>query len=91
MATLNVRMSGDLKEAGDQVLREHGLSVSEAVRDLYEYLQEEQSLPPFLAVKEDRLTEKTRKRRELLPAVIGCVSSDVDLNELRQEKMAKYL
>ena len=47
-ATLNVRLPEDLKDRGAQVLRREGVSVSDAVRGLYEYMEKEQRLPEFI-------------------------------------------
>ena len=48
-ATLNVRMSAALKERGDKVLRENGVSASSAVRALWQEMATTRTLPAFLA------------------------------------------
>lgn len=45
---INIRMEPVLKEAGDSVLARLGVTPSEAVRALYEYLVSEQDLPDGL-------------------------------------------
>ena len=47
-AQINIRMEPSLKEAGDTVLDRLGVTPSEAVRALYEYLVSEQDLPEGL-------------------------------------------
>ena len=47
-ATLNARMDSTLKERGDKVLRDNGISVSTAVRALWQELASTRELPDFL-------------------------------------------
>lgn len=89
VATLNVRMSKELKGNGDAVLERCGISVSEAVRGLYEYLAREQKLPDFIATKEDRVSEKTRARREAFRQIIGIVPEDISLDDIRSQRLAR--
>ena len=44
-ATINVRMNAALKERGDGVLREHGLSTSQAIRALWRQLAQTREVP----------------------------------------------
>lgn len=71
-ATLNVRLPKELKEHGSQVLDRNGLSVSDAVRGLYEYLQDNQCLPAFL--EEASGGSLYERRRELARSMVGIVS-----------------
>lgn len=88
MATLNVRMPDQLKRDGDRVLERNGMSVSDAIRALYVYLDREQSLPPFMATAESSEDEITRQRREALRSIIGVVDSTVTLDQARTERLA---
>ncbi|MEG0683067.1 MAG: type II toxin-antitoxin system RelB/DinJ family antitoxin [Raoultibacter sp.] len=87
-ATLNVRMSQDLKSSGDKVLAASGVSVSEAVRSLYEYLDREQKIPDFFT--EGRPTprqELFEKRREAVGSMVGILPPDVDFDAAKQERL----
>ena len=44
-STLNIRIDSTLKERGDKVLRENGISVTEAIRVLWETLAKTHELP----------------------------------------------
>ncbi len=72
-ATLNIRLPEDLKRHGGQVLERHGLSASEAVRGLYEYLDREQDLPDFLEASDhdDPWSEKRAPMRSLVGIAKG--------------------
>jgi len=89
MATLNVRMPEDLKRNGDRVLERNGVSVTEAIRALYTYLDREQALPPFMATPEDLISDKVRRRREMLLGIIGVADPSVTLDQIRTERLAE--
>jgi len=91
-ATLNVRMPEDLKAGGDAVLARNGKSVSDAVRDLYEYLEENQDLPAFMKNSEAIKREETiQKRRDALKRLTGILPSDINLDEIKQERLVRQL
>ncbi len=87
-ATLNVRMPEDLKRNGDMVLARAGVSVSDAVRELYRLLEREQTVPAWLT--EGRAEDAFEHRRQLLRSVAGAaaVPSDFDLDDLKRERLA---
>ena len=88
-ATLNVRLPKDLKRHGAQVLDRNGLSVSDAVRGLYEYMQDNQCLPQFLQKNdEDSVYER---RRKLARSMTGIVSlpAGFDAKQAREERIAE--
>lgn len=58
---LNVRMDSALKERGDKVLAENGISVSRAVRALWEELAKSREIPCFIRETSD--SEVHRKHR----------------------------
>lgn len=70
---LNVRMDSTLKERGDKVLSENGISVSAAVRALWAELAKTRTVPEFLQRREEGEQHK-RERRDALEALsrIGC-------------------
>ncbi|MCL1797872.1 MAG: hypothetical protein FWG24_06155 [Eggerthellaceae bacterium] len=86
-ATLNVRMPEELKFGGDAVLEREGISVSNAVRGLYEYLKTNQDIPDFIRNNEDKEAKRelTRKRREALEKTIGILPPDTDIEAARYE------
>ena len=49
MTQMNIRISASEKLAGDDVLAKYKISPSVAIRRLWHYLANEQSIPPFMA------------------------------------------
>lgn len=70
-AVLNIRLPKSLKEHGNQVLSRNGMSVSKAVRRLYEYMEREQTLPDVIADATD--IGRCNDRRRLLREIVGVV------------------
>ena len=64
-ATLNVRLNASLKERGDKVLRENGISASAAVRALWREMATTRSLPSFLEGATGEAAAKKAKIRAL--------------------------
>lgn len=64
-ATLNVRMNAPVKERGDKVLRDNGISASAAVRALWQELADTRALPEFLEKASSRSSARTSKLRAL--------------------------
>ena len=91
-ATLNVRMSPVLKERGDKVLKEHGISTSEAIRALWQELADTRALPPFLmaATQEDSALKAKKLALESLAGIAEGSLSSLDDRELEQVGMARY-
>lgn len=99
-SVLNVRMDSTLKERGDKVLAEHGLSVSEAVRALWAQLARTRSLPDFMQDVDDRENVKQAKRAALeklaslggsWPPVAGDAPDyEAMANEMYEEMWVKY-
>ena len=90
-AVLNIRLPEELKKHGNQVLEREGVSVSQVVRDLYEFMSAEQDVPPF--AKHGDAESKYEKRRKALRELQGTirVPSDVNVKDLRAERiMDKY-
>ena len=91
-ATLNVRMSAPLKERGDKVLREHGISTSTAVRALWKELATTRKLPAFLEKELDASPTKRTKLLALddLTGVAQGTLSHLTDAELEAIGMARY-
>lgn len=77
-AVLNIRLPKSLKEHGNQVLSKNGISVSKAVRRLYEYMEREQALPDVLADDLDK--DKSNDKRRLLREIAGVISVPPDFD-----------
>lgn len=91
-ATLNIRIEQTLKERGDKVLRDHGVSTSAAVRALWEQLASSRELPPFLQEnlrKEDKRAQKKAALRALAGVGEGACSNMTD-DEMREAYMSRY-
>lgn len=75
-SVLNVRMDSALKERGDKVLSENGISVSAAVRALWSQLANTRVLPDFMKDADGREEAKQAKRNALEKlSMIGSRSS----------------
>jgi antitoxin component of RelBE/YafQ-DinJ toxin-antitoxin module len=90
-ATLNVRMSAPLKQRGDKVLQDNGITTSAAVRALWQELATTRSLPPFLAEHAEKSRDADKKKGALL-ALLGAAegsltnASDEDLEAIGRER-----
>lgn len=91
-ATLNIRLDGALKERGEKVLRSHGVSVSAAVRALWEQLAATKELPDFLMAHTQE-EEAKRKRVAALKGLAGVAEgscSNLTDEEMRAIYEARY-
>lgn len=86
-ATLNVRLPEALKAHGSAVLEKEGLTVSDAVRSLYEYMEREQAFPEVLRGKPSE--DSYERRREIARSMIGILPPDVTLEEAREARFAR--
>ena len=86
-ATLNVRLPETLKTRGNAVLEKEGLSVSDAVRSLYEYMEREQEFPDVL--RAHPAEDLFARRRELMRSMIGILPADITLDEAREARFAR--
>ena len=86
VATLNIRLPETLKQHGYEVLRKSGVSTSDAVRQLFEYLEREQKLPADVFGTET--PSPTDSRRVLLQSLVGVVPAGYSLDKARQDRLA---
>ena len=92
LATLNVRMPEELKAGGDAVLARKGKTVTEAVRGLYEYIEQHQELPDFMKDAEcDRKQALVQRRRMALKRIAGILPADIDLDEDKQARLDRQV
>ena len=91
-ATLNVRMNGALKERGERVLRENGISTSAAVRALWQELATTRTLPSFLQKEAQGDAAKAAKKLALdsLAGIAQGSLSALSDEELEAVGMARY-
>ena len=91
-ATLNVRLNASLKERGDKVLRENGISASAAVRALWREMASTRSLPSFLEDATNEAAAKKAKTQALdqLAGVAQGSLSNMSDEELDAVGMARY-
>lgn len=64
-STLNIRIDQTLKERGDRVLRDHGVSTSTAVRALWAQMASTKELPTFLRDELSRQDGREKKKAAL--------------------------
>ena len=90
--TLNVRMNAPLKERGDKVLRENGISTSAAVRALWQELATTRELPEFLKEATQEASSRRAKKAALdaLTGVAQGALSDMSDDQLEAVGMARY-
>lgn len=91
-AVLNVRMNAALKERGDKVLKENGVSVSDAVRALWQEMATTRELPDFLSNTTPEATTK-KARKQALDSLVGVgqgALSNLSDEELESVGMARY-
>lgn len=89
-ATLNVRMDTVLKQRGDAVLKANGISVTEAVRMLWQELAKSRQLPAFMRASQAQESAKRTKREALdrlssFPPTELSYASDQELKDLLYE------
>ena len=85
LGTLNVRMPESLKRHGCEVLDAQGVSTSEAVRALFQYLEREQSLPSQLFAQPE---DPVDPRREILRSLVGVLPAEYSLADARRDRLA---
>ena len=89
VATINLRLPLELKERGSVVLEKNGVSISDLVRQLYSYMEREQSIPECLMdVQKDSAVER---RRKLLRQSVGVLqgSQGVNVDQLKDERIVE--
>ena len=87
--TLNVHMDATLKKRGDKVLRDHGLSATEAVRALWQELADTRTVPKFMKIENGQNLLTQRKVRAV-EDLVGIASQEARKMSDRQLKDARY-
>lgn len=86
-STINIRINTALKERGDAVLKQNGISTSEAIRMLWEELERTHQLPEFLLRRQaDR--DQLEKKRKL--AALDRLTGIARLSPKEQELFSSY-
>lgn len=88
-AMLNVRMEKSLKAAGDRVLSKLGVSTTEAIRGLYRFMEETDTVPDYCRREDGKLSpnEKRQKMKQLVG--IAKLAPGEDLKTLKHERLSK--
>ena len=89
-ATLNIRLEPTLKQHGAAVLQREGLTVTEAVRALYEYMDEHQEFPDVLRADSQAKQRKANRRRDLMRSMVGILPADTTLAQAREARLARH-
>lgn len=96
-ATINARLNATVKERGDKVLRDNGISTTEAIRGLWSSMARTREVPSFL-VRECKCDEtaERRRKREVARGLVGLAAEgtalgDDALSDLRfQALLSRY-
>ena len=88
-STINVRLDATLKQHGMEVLNDCGMSVTDAVRTLFQYMESNRTLPPELA-NSTKQEDVYQQRRKMMRSLIGILPSDVTLEEAREARLSKH-
>ena len=67
-ATINARLPESLKRHGSEVLKRNGVSVSAAVRSLFEHLEKSQEIPAWMQAEENDVYQKRRSFAQSIAA-----------------------
>ena len=89
--TINARLPEGLKRHGMQVLDREGVSVSQAVRSLFEFLETEQTVPSWMVAEKSGDAEVEANRRKLRSLVgVASVPAGFDAKKaFREEQLQK--
>ena len=94
MTMMNVRIDERAKTCGDEVLKAYGITASDAVRGLWDYLAKSRKLPDFLKEDEADKEEQIKRKREAAARLIGSLEGSpyarMTLEEIRDERLARY-
>ena len=86
-ATINARLNATVKERGDKVLRDNGISTTEAIRGLWSSMARTREVPSFLV----RECKREVARGLVGLATEGATLSDDALSDLRfQALLSRY-
>lgn len=96
-ATINARLNATVKERGDKVLRDNGISTTEAIRGLWSSMARTREVPSFLMqeCRRDEAAERRRKR-EIARSLVGLAGGgsslgDDELSAMRfQAMLSRY-
>jgi DNA-damage-inducible protein J len=91
-ATINVRIPQSLKEGGEAVLEREGISVSEAIRRFYVFLEHRQKIPDCIRDKgTSSSSDLIAQKRALLKGLAGIAPTSLSLEQIRDERLERHL
>ena len=88
-ATLNIRLDQALKQHGSEVLQREGVTVTQAVRALYKYMEANQKLPDILFPEAEQAQSVANKRRDLMRSMVGILPADASLAQAKEARLAR--
>ena len=95
-ATINARLNATIKARDDKVLRDNGISATEAIRGLWSAMARTHEVPDFLVqeYRDDELAERRRKR-EVAHSLVGLAGrgsalGNDDLSDVRFQAMLSH-
>ena len=94
IATLNVRLPEELKKHGMQVLEREGVSITEIVRDVFQYMALHQKIPDLGFSNNSGHNSKQAevdRKRALVKSWMGIIPHDVDYDAIKQERIERKL
>ncbi len=86
---LNIRLDKSLKEAGERVLAQYGVSATEAVRGLYRHLQQTKEVPDFCLAPNAQPSPEERRRKMRHVIGIAKLAPGKDVNSLKRERLSR--
>ena len=89
-ATLNIRLEPALKQHGMEVLQRQNVTVTEAVRALFRYMEANQKLPDELLIASNTNQSLIDRRRKLMKSMIGILPADASLAEAKEARFARH-
>jgi addiction module RelB/DinJ family antitoxin len=90
-ATLNIRLSESLKSHGLQVLDRAGVSTTQAVRSLFEYMEREQSLPDYMQPEAcSGAAERRAALRDFAGSAAGA-ACEADVAAAKEARLARLV
>ena len=89
VAMLNVRMDKDLKAQGERVLAKQGVSATEAIRGLYQFMEQTEEVPDFCRTGSETLPPEARRQKMRQMVGIAKMAPGEDLSTLKQERLSR--
>lgn len=86
-STINIRIDASLKERGDEVLKQNGISTTAAIKMLWEELAQTHQLPKFI-IKRQQKNSSSEIKRKL--ALLDKLTGIAELSPEEQASLPTY-